>query len=222
MSDKGLDGRSVDWSDLALYRDKIRKRYHDVWDIPLVKKRAKLFSAYLRDGQKVLDVGAGSKSVRDDISKCGIKVDYRSMDVDRGNPHDYYSLDDVREEFDVVILFEVIEHMPVEEGLRLLRRIREITREEGLILLSAPNVFNPSRHMQDMSHLTFFPYYDLCWLVTASGFDVLEVFRSYNDAFHRYAIKVYLCKALFRFLSIDYAYSIFVVGRKPRAAIENM
>ena len=203
-----------EWSSLFSYRDKIHRRYPEVWDVPLIKKRSHLLRGILRDGMNLLDIGAGMKGMKGEIEKLGIKLSYKSMDVDRSNQHDYYDVDSINEKFDAIIMFEVIEHMSLQEGLELLKKLYAITNERGIIILSTPNIFNPARYMRDATHQTFYAYDELCGLLNIAGFDVKEVYRSYNDAFHRYLCKVYLFGWLFRFLGIDYAYSIFVVGEK--------
>ena len=203
-----------EWSSLFSYRDKIHRRYPEVWDVPLIKKRSHLLRGILRYGMNLLDIGAGMKGMKGEIEKLGIKLSYKSMDVDRSNQHDYYDVDSINEKFDAIIMFEVIEHMSLQEGLELLKKLYAITNERGIIILSTPNIFNPARYMRDATHQTFYAYDELCGLLNIAGFDVKEVYRSYNDAFHRYLCKVYLFGWLFRFLGIDYAYSIFVVGEK--------
>jgi 2-polyprenyl-3-methyl-5-hydroxy-6-metoxy-1,4-benzoquinol methylase len=149
-----------------------------------------------------------------EIAKLGLDVRYKSMDIDRSHRHDYYDIADVHEQFDVITLFEVIEHVSLEEGLAFLKRLRQITKEKGLIIVSTPNIFNPARFMRDATHKTFYGYDELCGLLNMAGFEVRHVFRSFNDAIHRYILKVYIFGFLFRFLSIDYANSIFVVAEK--------
>jgi predicted SAM-dependent methyltransferase len=203
-----------EWSSLFSYRDKIHRRYPEVWDVPLIKKRSHLLRGILRDGMNLLDIGAGMKGMKGEIENLGIKLSYKSMDVDKSNQHDYYDVDSINEKFDATIMFEVIEHMSLQEGLELLKKLYATTNERGIIILSTPNIFNPARYMRDATHQTFYAYDELCGLLNIAGFDVKEVYRSYNDAFHRYLCKVYLFGWLFRFLGIDYAYSIFVVGEK--------
>jgi predicted SAM-dependent methyltransferase len=111
-------------------------------------------------------------------------------------------------------MFEVIEHMPLQEGLDLMKKLYSIMNERGVIILSTPNIFNPARYMRDATHKTFYAYDELCGLLNLAGFEIKGVYRSYNDAFHRYVLKIYLLGWLFRFLGIDYAYSIFVVGER--------
>ena len=209
-----MENVHTEWSSLFSYRDKIHKRYSEVWDIPLVKKRSHLLKGMLRDGMTLLDIGAGMKGMKAEIANLGIRLTYKSMDVDRSNPHDYYDVESISERFDAIIMFEVIEHMSLQEGLDLMKKLYSIMNEKGIIILSTPNIFNPGRYMRDATHKTFYAYDELCGLLNITGFNIKEVYRSYNDAIHRYFIKVYMLGWLFRFLGIDYAYSIFVVGEK--------
>lgn len=203
-----------EWSDLFTHREAIHTKFPEVWGIPLVKKRSHILRKFLRDGMRLLDVGAGAKGVRGEIEDLGIHVNYKSMDVDKTLRHDYYDLDDITERFDVITMFEVIEHISLEEGLETLKKLSSLVRDGGLIILSTPNIFNPARYMRDSTHQTFYAYDELCGFLSIAGFEVRNVYRSYNDAFHRYVFKVYLMGWLFRLLGIDYAYSIFVVGEK--------
>ncbi|HEY3275923.1 MAG TPA: methyltransferase domain-containing protein [Syntrophorhabdaceae bacterium] len=209
-----MENPSGEWSKLFAYRDKIHGRYRDIWDVPRVKKRSHLLARYLKDGMRVLDVGAGMKGMKGEIEKLGMRVTYKSMDIDRGNAHDYYDLADINEKFDAVIMFEVIEHLDLEGGLALLRRLHDILGPKGIIILSTPNIFNPSRYMRDATHRTFYGYDELCGLLMLAGFGIKDVYRSFNDAIHRYVLKVYVLGFLFRLLTIDYAISIFAVGEK--------
>jgi predicted SAM-dependent methyltransferase len=209
-----MENVHTEWSSLFSYRDKIHKRYPEVWDIPLIKKRSYFLRALLRDGMTLLDIGAGMKGMKAEIANLGIKLIYKSMDVDRGNPHDYYDVESISERFDVIIMFEVIEHMSLQEGMELLKKLYARLNDRGIIVISTPNIFNPARYMRDATHKTFYAYDELCGLLNIASFEIKEVYRSYNDAFHRYLLKVYMLGWLFRFLGIDYAYSIFVVGEK--------
>jgi SAM-dependent methyltransferase len=209
-----MENVETEWSKLFAFRDRIHRRYREVWDIPLIKKRSHLLKGVIRDGMSVLDVGAGMKGMKTEIEGLGIKAHYRSMDIDRSNVHDFYELDDIRGEFDVILMFEVIEHLSLQDGLNMLTALKKVMKEGGVIVLSTPNIFNPARFMRDATHRTFYGYDELSGLLDMAGFEIRDLFRSYNDAIHRYILKVYLFCFLFRFLSIDYAYSIFAVAEK--------
>ena len=209
-----MENVQAEWSGLFSNRDRIHKRFPEVWDIPLIKKRSHLIKGILRDGMNLLDIGAGMKGMKAEIENLGIKISYKSMDVDKTNVHDYYDVNAIQEKFDAILMFEVIEHMSLQNGLDLLKKLHAITNDRGIIILSTPNIFNPARYMRDATHQTFYAYDELCGLLNIAGFGIKDVYRSYNDAFHRYLLKVYVFGWLFRFLGIDYAYSIFVVGEK--------
>lgn len=204
----------LEWSKIFEFRELIHKRYKDVWHIPLIKRRSVLFKRFLRDGMRVLDVGAGFRGAENEIKKLGISIDYKSMDIDKSIYHDYYDLSDIKEDFDAILLFEVIEHLSLEDGINLLKKLHRLTKKNGVIIVSTPNIFNPSRFMRDATHKTFYAYDELSGILNLSGYQIEEIYRSYNDAFHRYFFKVFITGFLFKTFGIDYAYSIFIVARK--------
>lgn len=203
-----------EWSRVFHYREQAHRLYKEVWDIPLIKKRSDLLRRFLKPGMRVLDVGAGERGMKTEIERLGIDIIYKSMDIDRGNRHDYYDLSEISEDFDAVLLFEVIEHLSLQDGVDLLKRLFYLTKERGIIIASTPNIFNPSRFMRDATHKTFYAYDEFCGIISLVGYNINDVYRSYNDAIHRYILKVYLMGFFFRFFNIDYAHSIFVVGQR--------
>jgi 2-polyprenyl-3-methyl-5-hydroxy-6-metoxy-1,4-benzoquinol methylase len=209
-----MEDRAIEWSKLFPAREKIHKRYRSIWNVPLIKKRSALLRRILRDGMSLLDVGAGSKGLREEIEKIGAKVKYKSMDVDTNVPHDFYDINDVKEIFDVVLFSEVIEHMPFTEGVNMLKRLRDVLKDDGLILVSTPNIYHPNKFFTTADHKTYYAYDELAAVMDLTGYEVKELYRSFNDAFHRYVMKVYIFGFLFRFLEIDYAYTIFAIGKK--------
>ena len=209
-----MENRAIEWSKLFSAREKIHKRYKSIWNVPLIKKRSALLRRILRDGMSLLDVGAGSKGLREEIERIGVKVKYKSMDVDTNVPHDFYDINDVHEVFDVVLFSEVIEHMPFTEGINMLKRLRDVLRDDGLILVSTPNIYHPNKFFTTADHKTYYAYDELAAVMDLTGYEVNELYRSFNDAFHRYVMKVYIFGFLFRFLEIDYAYTIFAIGKK--------
>jgi 2-polyprenyl-3-methyl-5-hydroxy-6-metoxy-1,4-benzoquinol methylase len=136
------------------------------------------------------------------------------MDIDREQFHDFYSLEEIQESFDVVFLFEVIEHLGLEEGLQLLEKVYHLLNRQGRLVLTTPNVFNPSRFWRDATHRVAYCYDELGGLLLSQSFKIKGMYRTYNDAFHRYLFRVYVMSPLHRYLGIDFAKSILVVGEK--------
>jgi predicted SAM-dependent methyltransferase len=136
------------------------------------------------------------------------------MDIDREQLHDFYSLEEIQESFDVIFLFEVIEHLNFEEGVQLLKKSYDLLNGEGRLILTTPNIFNPSRFWRDATHKVAYCYDELGGLLLAQGFQIKMMYRTYNDAYHRYLFRLYVTAPLHRYLGIDFAKSILVVAEK--------
>ena len=204
----------VSWSKLFAHRDQVHQMYRDIWDIKILRKRFPLMVKTIRDGEKILDIGASNRNLETRLKRHYPNLIYKTMDVDREGFHDFYSLEEIQESFDVVFLFEVIEHLGLEEGVQLLKRIYHLLNEGGRLILTTPNVFNPNRFWRDATHKVAYCYDELGGLLLAQGFQIKAIYRTYNDAFHRYLFRLYVMAPLHRYLGIDFAKSILVIAEK--------
>lgn len=207
----------VEWSTLFRNRDEVHKQYPRIWDLKILRKRFPLMLQHIRDGDTLLDIGASNRHLEPRIKAHHPKVVYKSLDVDRSQAHDFYSLDEVDETFDVILLFEVIEHLELGEGVEMLGRIYDLLKEGGRLILTTPNVFNPSRFWRDATHRVAYCYDELGGILLGQGFRILSMYRTYNDAFHRFLFRVHIMAPLHRYLGIDFARSILVVAGKESA-----
>jgi SAM-dependent methyltransferase len=207
---------SSSWSNIFRNRADIHKIYPDVWALKIIRKRLPFMLKYIKDGDKILDIGASSRDLEMRIKKHRPQIVYKSMDIDREVVHDYYSLDEVEETFDVVFLFEVIEHLGLEEGVNMFRKIHSLLKEGGYLILSTPNTFNPGRFWRDATHRVAYCYDELGGLLLGQSFKIKGMYRTYNDAFHRYLFRVYVMFPLHRYLGIDFAKSILIVAERQR------
>ena len=199
------------WSTLQGLRRQVRERFPDWWRLPVRKKHWDVIFDEVADGQRVLDVGWGRKAL--DVLKARLPgLAYKSMNVDRAQAHDYYSLDDVREKFQAVFLFEVIEHLTFEEGVGLVQKLHGVLEPGGKLLLTTPNVCHPHRFF-DPTHKTAYRHDDLGALLMAAGFEVMRVCRLYNASFFPRLFRLYIGVWLHRYLSVDFAKSIMVVAK---------
>jgi cyclopropane fatty-acyl-phospholipid synthase-like methyltransferase len=142
----------IEWSQLVNGRDQIHERYPKIWDLKLIKRPSWLVKKHLRPGMRLLDVGAGDRRMEGKVKAVYPDMYYKSMDIDRRTPHDYYSLAEINEQFDLIILFEVIEHLELEKGVEMLRRLHELLVDGGILIISTPNIFNPSRFLFYAKH----------------------------------------------------------------------
>ena len=202
------------WSRLFEYRDQIHRRYPEIWDLKILRKRFPLMVKTIQDSEKVLDIGASDRNLQERLRRHFPKLIYKSMDIDREQFHDFYSMEEIQESFDVVFLFEVIEHLGLEEGIRLLKKSYDLLSEGGRLILTTPNVFNPGRFWRDATHKVAYCYDELGGLLLAQGFQIRAMYRTYNDAFHRYLFRLYVMASLHRYLGIDFAKSILVIAEK--------
>jgi len=206
----------LDWSQIIHYRDQIHERYRKIWNIPLIKRRFSLIERNIRPGMSLLDVGAGKRGMEEKIATKHTGVIYKSMDIDRQLPHDYYSLDEIKEQFDLILLLDVIEHLELEDGVKMLKRLHELLVEEGKLIINTPNIFNPSRFWLDATHKVAYSYEELGGIVLSQGFDVLEIYRTYADSFPKYFLRLTFFYPLHRILNVDFAKSIIILAQKKR------
>jgi SAM-dependent methyltransferase len=204
----------ISWRKLFEYRDQIHHRYPEIWDLKILRKRFPLMVKTVQDGEKVLDIGASNRNLQERLRRHFPKLIYKSMDIDREQVHDFYTMEEIQESFDVILLFEVIEHLSLEEGVQLLKRVCDLLNEGGRLILTTPNVFNPSRFWRDATHKVAYCYDELGGLLLAQGFQIKAMYRTYSDAFHRYLFRLYIMAPLHRYLGIDFAKSILVIAEK--------
>ena len=107
----------ISWSKFFEYRDQIHGRYPEIWDMKILRKRFPLMVKNIGDGEKILDIGASNRNLEERLKRHYPNLIYKSMDIDQEQVHDFYSMEEIQETFDVVFLFEVIEHLELEEGV---------------------------------------------------------------------------------------------------------
>lgn len=202
------------WSTLYKTRREIQRRFPDFWDLKVRKKHIEVVMEEVRDGDSILDIGSSTRELRNRlITECGRKVTYKSMDIDRETKQDYYSLNEIRERFNVIFLFEVIEHLTFEDGIHLLNAIHQLLLPGGKLIMTTPNAFHPNRYWE-YSHKVTYRYDEIGGILISLGFRVKSIFRIYNDAFFRRLFRIWVAASLHKYLCIDFAKSILVVAER--------
>ncbi len=204
----------ISWSHLFEFRNQIHRAYPEIWDLKILRKRFPLMLKTIQDGEKILDIGASNRNLEERLKRHFPRLIYKSMDIDREQFHDFYSLGEIQESFNAIFLFEVIEHLSLDEGVHLLKRVYDLLDQEGRLILTTPNIFNPSRFWRDATHQVAYCYDELGGLLLAQGFQIKAMYRTYSDAYHRYLFRLYVMAPLHRYLGIDFAKSILVVAEK--------
>jgi hypothetical protein len=214
MKDKFLP-IGLNWSQLQNNRQAIRQQFPTIWHLRIIKNVSELIIKKVQDGIKVLDIGAYDRRREAKLKQLFPDIIYQSMDIDRNNYHDYYTLEEINDSFRVIFLLEVIEHISLEEGLILLSKASYLLDYGGYLIISTPNLYHPNRFW-DISHKTPYRYDDLGGIILSLGLKVDEIYRVYNAPFIPRLFRLYLAAPIHRYLDIDFARSILIIGQKSR------
>jgi SAM-dependent methyltransferase len=196
------------WSGLYGSRQSVLREFPSIWRLPVVKKELDRLVPNVKSGASVLEIGAGDRRFRDKLRSIVGDFDYKSMDIDTDTEQDYYSVADIEGKYDLIYMFELIEHLSVEDGFGLLRKCAGLLKPGGRILIGTPNLYHPHRYFGDVTHVTPYKYEELGALMSMSGFRPTGFYRVYNDAFISRIIKLTLGSVIHKYLDIDFAPNI--------------
>ncbi len=207
---------SRDWSIFFEHQAAVSKRFGPVWNVPLQKRHTDLVVQYLESGLSVLEVGAYNRNMIQKAAIASFELNYKSLDTDPSLPHDYRNLDDVNRNFQMVWMFEVIEHMELAAAFDMLKKIIDILKPGGKLILSTPNGHHPHRP-REPHHLTSFKFDSLGALLETAGFEIEALYRIHNASFIKKTTQRFLLGGVYRLLDIDFARTVAAVARKPRS-----
>jgi len=208
----------VDHSSLLKYLHDLHRRYPTVWSLKLIPRSSWVLLGMVSPGMRILEVGASDRRMEKRIKAVSPDIVYKSMDVDRGFAHDYYSLDDVKERFDLIVLLEMIEHVDLPDVIGILERLRELMSDGASVILSTPNIYHPHRFWEKATHKTPLSYSELGGIMMRLGYDIVNIYRTYNAPFFTYLMRLTLFYPLHRILDVDFAQSIVIMAKKGSGA----
>lgn len=159
------------WDKLSLFRREVPK---EILKLPVVYSTLlEELVKHIPSDVRVLDVGANDRILGRTLTHGGFRGTYRSMDISPETQQDYYSLEDIHETFEVIVLKEVIEHLPLAQFLTYLRKVSSLLVPGGKLLLTTPNVYSVVHwESWDITHIQHYPYQDLYALLRMEGFQV--------------------------------------------------
>jgi len=189
----GQYGKFYD-NELYAYYTKYSGETKDQVYNPLTKKSyqkvLKLLESY-GGGKTILDVGCGNGSFVDAAMEQGynikgIELSQTAVDIAQAfnlpvQNVDFFSSEIEVSSFDVLSMFEVIEHLP--DPVRFLKRAEQVVKPGGLIYLTTPNfksldrrVLGKSWNVFHREHLTYFtPETCINAIRSNTGLEVLHV-----------------------------------------------
>ena len=121
-----------------LYNAKIDRWSSEKWKESLV---------FIKDNPDILDIGCADCVFFDFLKKNNIKFSGYGFDIDKNalkknEYHTYTSLYDIDKKFDIITMWDTIEHLTLDEFLDYLNHIKKIIKKEGILIISTPNIMN--------------------------------------------------------------------------------
>lgn len=210
---------SISWNEIKEKREEVKGIYPSIFKVPLIYgARKQLLFDILKDIKgKVFDIGAGDRFVEKICADISNEIEYKSMDVDSSRFHDFYSLGEIQEEFDIILLLDIIEHLSLVEGKALLRRCSQLLKPEGKIVVTVPNNNHPTAFGVDCTHITSYRYHDLGGLLLSLGFTELQIFRVSAKRKLKHRLLALFLMPVMKFLDIDFTTGILIVAKKETA-----
>ncbi|HEY9135964.1 MAG TPA: methyltransferase domain-containing protein [Pseudomonadales bacterium] len=207
----------LDWSLMYENRRATQRTFGDIWDLPIQKRHHKVIALHGKPGLSWLEIGAGDRRLKQELETQWPLKSYKSFDIDQRHPHDFFSLHDIEGKYDRICMFEMIEHITIEHAKDVLSKCRESLVPGGKLLITTPNIYYPPGFLRDASHITPWAYDELGGLVRSADFEVIAIYRLYNDAFLRKIAHRYLLAPLHRFMGIDFSKQIMLVAELKQA-----
>ena len=207
------------WRAFYDLRLEVRRRYPNIWKVPLERRATDVIRRHVAGGMACLDVG-GSAKFWQGLQHRLPPLECKTLNIDPGEDRDYSSFDEIHEQFDVVLMLEMIEHVTLTQAIDMLRQARGLLKPGGKIIVTTPNLCHPNRFW-DAVHVTPYRYDELGAVLLGTGFQVTELWRLYNAAlltrWFRKAIGVWL----HRYLDVDFAVSVAAVAVPADPASED-
>ena len=161
MNTESSSNSRINWSELYQARRSVQSRYRKIWDLPIAKRYSTVLERHGRDGVALLEVGAGGRGLEKRIKSWWPSASYKSFDIDPATRQDFHRLEDISGSYDLVCMFEVIEHVRPEAALEILKKCFEVTKPGGLLFVTTPNIYYPPNYLRDATHITPWCYDEL-------------------------------------------------------------
>ncbi len=131
----------------------------------------KIYFETIKNCPSILDVGAGDLRLKIKLESAGFTGEYHTQDISSEYSHTYTQLSEIDRKYNAILCLDVIEHMPLQEGLAMIRKMKSLLTSKGVLILQTPNarcVRNPMAW--DMTHIHCYNLPDLWAYLTAEGF----------------------------------------------------
>jgi hypothetical protein len=214
VTEPSSPAEAISWQRLRMARGRVAGRWPSPFRLPLEKRPSDVLYGLLRDGDRLLDVGAGDATRRDRVHARFPAIDYVAVDPDPESGADHARLDGVDGPFDAAALLEVVEHVSPETALALAAGVHARLRDGGVVVVSVPCIHTPGRFLRDCTHVTPWAHDELGGLLELAGFQVRSMIRTYPAPWLHRCLRRGLLGPLGHLFGVDYAYSVVAVGAR--------
>lgn len=204
----------MDWSKVHKGRARAYQQMKPLSSAPLIDGGETLITRYLTRGASVLDVGAHDRRIERFVDGLKLGVNYRSLDVDRSFQHDFYAFSEVQDQFDLITVLDVVEHIPPEIVNQMFIDCFRVLKPGGRIVVTTPNVSHPVRLWRDCTHITAMHHAELGGFMLSAGFEQPSLHRIRQMKLKDWLLLPLVWPTL-KFLEIDYAFGIAIAAVKP-------
>jgi len=198
------------------------------WNTEGLSQIEAIYFDAVKNAASLLDVGAGDLRIRRKFQAAGFAGLYETLDSGSEHPHTYTSLDFVVRKYEAIICLDVIEHLPLRDGLDMLERMTAMLTPGGVLIVQTPNarsIRNPLGW--DMTHLHCYNARDLWTYLTQLGYTVTGYrieFLPARLSLPASVMSVVSKAVITKLLGCDYADNLGFVAQSPFAgtAIQDM
>ena len=190
------------------------------WETDGLCEIEQIYFDAIRDAPSLLDVGAGDLRVMRKMQAAGFEGEYHTQDIGEEGRYTYRDLGEVTRRYGAILCLDVIEHLPLAEGLTLVDRMAGLLEPGGTLVLQTANAsYIPHPLSWDMTHVHVYNLPDLhayltCDGLEAAGYRVVLGERDPGPLRRaKFGITGYVKQKI---LGCDYANNIAIVARRAR------
>ena len=163
------------------------------------KNKFKTCLTYIRNDMSILDIGCSTCSFfsylqenKINIKGVGFDTDKKALEIANAKGCDVYdSLEKIMDSFDVITMWEVIEHLQLEEFLVYLDYIKKHLKMDGKLIISTPNILNPFYPFwAEPTHIRPYSLISLSRILESKGFKI--VYRRKTHPL-KHPVKILFC-----------------------------